>query len=77
MSKLTLAEALAAGWTLHDSAWSRGYVSRRVDMLKQPLHRAGGTRAGLWYVKVPTTKSTNYYIRQYLKPPAGLLPEED
>lgn len=73
---MSLAEALAAGWTLADRAYARGYVSRRVDPMKQLLHRAGGTRAGLWYVRLPNNDSTQYYIRQYLTPPAGLLPEE-
>ena len=76
---MTFQEALAAGWTLSGSSWARGYVSRRVDPMKQTLHRAGGTRAGEWYVKLPDTvrNTTRYHVRQYLKPPAGLLPEEE
>jgi len=73
---MTFREALDAGWTLAGSSWSRGYVSRKVVPMEQPLHRAGGTKAGLWYVALPSVDSSRYYVRQYLKPPAGLLPEE-
>ena len=52
-----------------------GYVSRKIDPMKQPLHMAGGTRLGLFYVDLPSEKVTRYHVRQYLKPPAGLLPE--
>jgi len=68
-------EALASGWTLAGSSWSRGYISRKVDIMKQPLHMAGGTRLGLFYVELPADRSTRFHVRQYLKPPAGLLPE--
>lgn len=67
-------EALAAGWTLAGSAWARGYVSRKVDPMKQPLHMAGGTRLGEFYVELPAEKSTRYHVRQYLRPPAGIIP---
>ena len=76
--KMTFDEALAAGWTLSGSSWYRGYVSRKVDPMKQELHRAGSIRSGQWYVDLPAidgVKSTRYHVRQYLKPPAGLLPE--
>ena len=74
--KMTFDEALAAGWTLDGSAWASGYISRRADPMKQSLHRAGGIRAGLWYVDLPAPdKSTWRHVRQYLRPPAGLLPE--
>ena len=43
--------------------------------MKQPLHMAGGTRLGLFYVELPADHSTRFHVRQYLKPPAGLLPE--
>lgn len=69
-------EALASGWTIAGSSWSRGYISRKVDPMKQPLHMAGGTRLGLFYVELPADHSTRYHVRQYLKPPAGLLPGE-
>lgn len=73
---MTLDQALTLGWTLAGSAWSSGYVSRRADPMKQVLHRAGGSRAGLWYVDLPAPdQSTRRHVRQYLKPPAGLLPE--
>ena len=69
-------EALASGWTLAGSSWSRGYISRKVDPMKQPLHMAGGKRLGLFYVELPADHSTRFHVRQYLKPPAGLLPGE-
>lgn len=72
---MNLQEALAAGWVLAGSSWSRGYISRKVDPMKQPLHMAGGTRLGLFYVDLPAPKATRYHVRQYLKPPEGLLPE--
>lgn len=72
---MNLQEALAAGWVLAGSSWSRGYISRKVDPMKQPLHMAGGTRLGLFYVDLPAPKATRYHVRQYLKPPAGLIPE--
>lgn len=69
-------EALASGWTLAGSSWSRGYISRKIDPMKQPLHMAGGTRLGLFYVELPADHSTRFHVRQYLKPPTGLLPGE-
>lgn len=69
-------EALSSGWTLAGSSWSRGYISRKIDPMKQPLHMAGGTRLGLFYVELPADHSTRFHVRQYLKPPAGLLPGE-
>lgn len=72
---MNLQDALAAGWTLVGSAWARGYVSRKADPMKQPLHMAGGTRLGLFYVDLPAEKSSRYHVRQYLRPPAGLIPE--
>lgn len=71
---MSFQEALASGWTLAGSSWSRGYVSRKVDPMRQPLHMAGGRWAGYFYVDLPTTRSTRYHVRQYLKPPAGLFP---
>ena len=56
---MTLDQALTLGWTLSGSAWSSGYVSRRADPMKQVLHPARGSRAGLWYVDLPAPdKST-------------------
>ena len=72
---MTFQEALASGWTLSGSAWARGYVSRKIDVMKQPLHMAGSTRLGQFYVDLPAEKSTRYHVRQYLTPPAGLIPE--
>ena len=42
--------------------------------MKQPLHMAGGTRLGEFYVELPAEKSTRYHVRQYLRPPSGTIP---
>ena len=73
---MTFREAIDAGWTLSGSSWSRGYVSRKIEPLQQPLQAGRGMRAGLWYVDLPAPNgSTRYHVRQYIKPPKGLLPE--
>lgn len=72
---MTFQEAIQAGWTLAGSSWSRGYVSRKIDPMGQPLKAARGQRAGLWFVELPApNNSTRYHVRQYLRPPVGLLP---
>lgn len=66
----TVAEALAAGWTLADRAYQRGYCSRRAYNLDaQPLHKAGGRRRGQLYAIAPCYRSSQYCIRQYLDAP--------
>ena len=72
---MTFQEALASGWTMAGTSWARGYVSRRVDPMKQPLHMAGGRRLGSFYVDLPSSITTQYHVRQYLTPPADLIPE--
>ena len=65
----TYKEAIALGYTYVFSAWTMGYVSRKVKLTSQPLHQAGGERRGLVYVIGPSWKSSRYCYRHYLRPP--------
>jgi hypothetical protein len=73
MEWMTVEEALANGWTLADTTWQRGYVSRRVDVRKQVLQRVPnvGKRARQYYFDVPSFTSTYYCRRQYINPPTA------
>jgi len=62
----TLSEALAAGYVRGDMKYQRGYVSRRADIGKSPVHVAGGRRKGELYVLLPSWRSSIYCMRQYL-----------
>ncbi len=65
---MTYAEARNLGYRCGGSTYSRGYVSRRVDIMAQPVKRAGkrGPRSRQLYVELPCYTTTNYHIRQYL-----------
>lgn len=63
----TYAEAIAAGYRNSDTAYQRGYVSRRSDLDSARVMIAGGSRAGQLYVLRPCMQSSQYCIRQYLK----------
>ena len=63
---MTYGEALNAGYRDGDVTFQRGYVSRRVSVLDQPVKEAGGNRKGQLYVLLPNYRSTNYCYRQYL-----------
>lgn len=65
---MTYGEALDMGYRMGDIKYQRGYVSRRVDVLEQPVKEAGGSRKGELYVLIPNRYSTNYCYRQYLVP---------
>lgn len=60
-------DAINSGYRPADATYQRGYISRRADPMQQPVHVAGGHRKGQLYVLLPTNKSTQYCIRQYLK----------
>lgn len=60
-------EALAQGWYPAEQRWERGYVSRRCNPEEQQVWTAGGTMYGRKYVLLPSYRSTQYCIRQYLK----------
>ena len=64
----TYGEAMAAGWTMVDSSWCRGYVSRKGDPNNAAIQIAGGSRKGDYFVLLPSWQSTSYCIRQYLDP---------
>jgi hypothetical protein len=63
----TYGDALAAGWVEADSKWERGYVSRKADEKRCPVQIAGGHRLGDAYVLLPSFRSTQYCVRQYLR----------
>jgi len=63
----TLNDALAAGYKRGDMKYQRGYVSRKSDIGKSPVHVAGGRRAGELYFLLPCYDSTIYCMRQYLR----------
>lgn len=64
----TYADALAAGWIKTDTAWERGYVSRKTDTRYAAIQAAGGSRKGEYYVLLPSWRSSQYCVRQYLRP---------
>lgn len=63
---MTYKEAKANGYKVVGSAWTRKYISRKINVDEQPVHEAGGRRKGLLYVEVPSWKSTQYSTRLYL-----------
>lgn len=67
----TYGEAIEMGYSLGDTAWTRGYVSRRSEQVcdDTPIHVAGGSRQGELYVLMPSWESTTYCRRQYLTGP--------
>lgn len=62
----TLNDYLDAGYHLADMEYQRGYVSRRVDIGKQPVLVAGGRRAGELYILEPCYTSSRFCFRHYL-----------
>jgi hypothetical protein len=65
---MTYKEALEQGYTDGETKWFRGYVSRRINPDDQPVKTA---RGGHKYVELPSWRSTQYSIRQYLVAPTG------
>lgn len=63
---MTYDEALKAGYRDGVQRYFRDYVSRKVDIGKQPVKTAGGRRKGQLYVELPCFLSSQYAIRQYL-----------
>lgn len=64
---MTYKEALEQGYENADWKWERRYISRCCDPGEQPVWTAGGTRHGEKYVLLPSWRSTQYCVRQYLK----------
>ena len=63
---MTFKEAIENGYTLADSTFFKGYVSRKIDISKQLVKTASGKRKGQLFVELPNWKSSYYSIRQYL-----------
>ena len=59
----TFYDAIAAGLHYERSAACAGYMSRRTDILEQPIEVS---RDGELYVEVPSWSSGNYHLRIYL-----------
>ena len=66
MTTYTYQDAINQGYHAADTAYQRGYISRRADPMQQPIHIAGGSRKGQLYILLPNAQSTQYCIRQYL-----------
>ena len=65
----TLGDALLSGrWEYAERTRERGYISRKVHEMSQPLRIAHGAREGQVYVLLPCMDSTRYCWRQYLRP---------
>lgn len=63
---MTYKEAIEQGYRDGDCMYTIGYISRKTDILKQPVKMAGGRRKGQLYVDIPAWQTTKYHIRQYL-----------
>ena len=63
---MTYADAIKAGYKDGGTKYQRGYISRRVDTMAQPVRVAGGNRKGQLYVLLPSYDSTRYCVRRYL-----------
>ena len=72
----TYGTALAAGWRVHHTAWTRGYVSRKsvVADLPATLTSERSPYRGMLTVDVPNWTSTRYATRVYLVAPDGSRP---
>ena len=66
MTTMTYQDAINQGYHVADTKYQRGYVSRKADPMKQPVHVAGGLRKGHLYVLLACVESTRYCVRQYL-----------
>lgn len=62
----TYEEALSMGYENYFESYHWGYLSRKMDKMKQPVHVAGGKRNGMLYVELPAYTTNSCYIRQYL-----------
>ena len=62
---ITVADLKAAGWKEYRTAWTRGYISRKTDIDRQPVNISG---TGEVYFLAPSWESTAYYLRVYMRP---------
>lgn len=67
-TSMTVDDALHSGYQIGDSTYQRGYVSRKINVMQQPVQVAGGSRAGELYFDGPCYHSTRYHYRTYLIP---------
>ena len=64
---MTVRELLNKGYSEGDTAYQRGYVSRRnFEPGNQEVYQAGGSRKGQYYYLAPCYHSTKYCVRCYL-----------
>lgn len=63
---MTYKEAIEQGYRNGDCMYTIGYISRKTDILQQPVQIAGGRRKGQLYVEIPARQTSRYHIRQYL-----------
>lgn len=63
---MTLQDAIYQGYKLGENKYFRGYVSRKIDIYKQPVKVAGGNRKGQLYIEAPNFGSTRFSLRIYL-----------
>lgn len=65
----TLRDALEDGYIIGECEHERGYLSRKVCDLDQPVKVDGRTRSGQLYVELPCHTSSTYHYRFYLVKP--------
>lgn len=70
---MTYGEALELGYTYEESKLMYGYISRKIDIYKQPVLEDKGLNKGRLYVDLPSFTTNIYYIRQYLNKPSERL----
>lgn len=63
---MTYEQALNAGYRVTDIKWQRKYISRKADIMEQPVKLAEGNRKGQAYVELPSWQSSQYSLRAYL-----------
>lgn len=68
---MTVREAMGQGYRVCDVKWQRGYISRKTEVMEQPMLTAGGNRKGELYFVKPSFSSTNYCLRVYLRKREG------
>lgn len=61
---MTYGEALKKGYNPTRQSYERGYVSRKVNKLEQPVIT---NKWGWKYVLLPCWKSSQYCVRQYIE----------
>lgn len=71
MKVLTVCGLFKLGFCFFDRTCARGYVSRKVDSLSQPVFLAGGRRKGEPFSPQPCFLSSCYSHRDYYYPLPG------